>query len=40
MKDACLSCALPICDDKDARCAFVQIVDSLLSAFGAIKGEK
>lgn len=25
MKDACLNCQLPICDDKDARCAFVQI---------------
>ncbi len=25
MKDACLNCQLPICNDKDARCAFVQI---------------
>ena len=22
---ACLQCSLPICDDKDKRCAFVQI---------------
>lgn len=24
--DPCLNCSLPICDDKDAACAFVRIV--------------
>lgn len=23
--DPCLNCSLPICDDKDAQCAFVRI---------------
>lgn len=29
LEKACLNCTLPICDDKDAECLFVQITRSV-----------
>jgi hypothetical protein len=43
--DACLNCSLPFCDEKDARCAFVQITraskkPSTYKAYYAVNREK